>query len=132
MTREEEQYHLNSMANCIMEIENYTNGMDYMDFMQSEETKAAVTRNLVMVGRAALELTNSDEFLDKFEEIDLNAISNLRYAGYNDEMEVNTEAVWQIIEHDLPVIRDEVLDISSKMDNTDDANNYNDDIKGIL
>lgn len=131
MTREEEQYHLNNMASSIMEIENYTKGMDYVDFIQSEETKAAVYRNLAMVGEAAMELSGNDKFLEKFEEINLSTLASLRYAGYNDEMEFNPEGVWQIIESDLPLLRDEILDISSKMDNTDSEENNEDDLRGI-
>lgn len=130
MTREEEQYHLNNMASSIMEIENYTKGMKYTDFVQSEETKAAVIRNLMMVGEAAMELANDERFLDKFEEVDLNALASLRYAGYNDEMEFNTEGIWQIVESDLPLLKDEVLDISSKMDNTDSDENSDEDLRG--
>ncbi|SDK33475.1 Uncharacterized conserved protein, contains HEPN domain [Catalinimonas alkaloidigena] len=115
MTREEDQIHLNNIANCIQEIEAYTEGMDFNNFVQEEEVKASVVQNLQMIGEAATLL--SDEFKEQFTAIELDTLDGLRNAHYNDEMEIDHHSLWGIIQNDLPLIRDIVGTASEQLDN---------------
>jgi uncharacterized protein with HEPN domain len=127
MTLEEEQYHLTTIANSINEIEAYTQGMDYDDFMASEDIRTSVARNIHMVGEAANMLSSNDDWLNKYEELDLHVLSTLRYANYNEQLEMDAHGLWDIIENDMPIIKDKVFTITSRLER---EASYKDDLRG--
>ncbi|UII24140.1 HepT-like ribonuclease domain-containing protein [Fulvivirga ligni] len=114
MNIEEQQLHLNNIIKGIEEVVELTRELDYHQFTQEEQVKEEVYSNLQMVGQAAYELSiNSDNAGDLNFETDI--LSGFRNARYNDEMEVDHQMIWGIIENDLPIIRDEAIEASAQL-----------------
>ena len=114
MRKEEDQVHLNNINDAIQEIYGYVQGMDYNGFVQEEEVRSSVVRNLQMIGEAVTLL--SDEFKENFTAIDLEVLNGLRNAGYNNEMEIDPHGLWSIIQSDLSVISDQINVASEQLD----------------
>jgi uncharacterized protein with HEPN domain len=116
MRIEEDQVHLQNIVNCINEIDGYVEGMDVTEFSRNEDIQAAVARNLQMIGNASQMISKETKLF--YSEVNFEAFESLRFANYNVEVEHGYEAIWSIIENDLPEIRDEVLTITSQMNSS--------------
>jgi uncharacterized protein with HEPN domain len=114
MTKEEQQLHLNNIANGIAAIQNEASGLTYTQFVKEEQVKEAVYANLQMVGEAAYELARStDDMVGLSFDTDL--LAGFRNARYNQEAEVGHQSVWNIIRDDLDEIRTEALRASARL-----------------
>lgn len=118
MATQEDQVHLNNIVTSINEIDSYTQHMDYNQFGRDEETQAVVGRNLRMIGDAASLLT--DEVKDRFGYIDYNVLIGLKNATYNIEMERDPNILWNILQNDLPVIKDDILTATEEINREED------------
>lgn len=125
MTREEEQYHINNIINEINEVQAYTTDIDQQTFEKEEETQTIVARSLKNIGEAASLLASTDDWLDKYEEVDLMALLRLQDAMNNKQLEFAPGVIWNIIKQDLPEIKRELFEISENIDEEED-------IQGIL
>lgn len=125
MTREEEQYHINNIINEINEIQAYTSDMDQHQFEIEEETQQVVGRSLKNIGEAASLLASSDDWMDKYEEVDLMALLRLQDSINNVSLEFAPGVIWTIVKQDLPEIKRELFEITENIDEEED-------IQGIL
>lgn len=125
MTKEEEQYHINSIINEINEVQAYTTNLDQQAFEKEEETRTIVARSLRNIGEAASLLASTDDWMDKYEEVDLQALQRLQDSMYNNEMEFAPGVIWSIIKQDLPEIKRELFEITENISDEED-------IQGIL
>lgn len=121
MTPDEDKLHIQNIVRSAIEIDGYTKGMDYEAFTTNEETRSAVAMNLSMIGNEAALL--SDEFKNQYDELDIRVLENLKNANYNEEMEIDHHYVWNIATQDLPLIKDKLSDVESRI-------NQEEDIKG--
>ena len=115
---EEDQVHLTNIANYINEIEAYTQGMDYQQFVDEEETRVTVMENLQHIGQATALL--SDEYTERFTAVDIRVLEAFKGAKFSDGLEIDYHPTWSIIQNDLPVFKDLVLSDSEQMDIPDD------------
>ena len=115
MTKEEQQLHLNNIIKGIEEIQEETRGLNYQQFTEEEQVKEAVYMNLQMIGQAAYELeSGSDDAPGLNFQSDV--LSGFRNARYNEEAELDHQMVWNVIENDLEIIRDEIIETSAELD----------------
>jgi uncharacterized protein with HEPN domain len=125
MTREEEQYHINNIINEINEIQAYISDLDQHQFEIEEETQQIVGRSLKNIGEAASLLASSDDWADKYEEVDLMALLRLQDSINNVSLEFAPGVIWTIVKEDLPQIKQDLFEITEKTDEEED-------IQGIL
>jgi uncharacterized protein with HEPN domain len=125
MTREEEQYHINNIINEINEIQAYTSDLDQHQFEIEEETQQIVGRGLKNIGEAASLLASTDDWVDKYEEVDLMALLRLQDSINNVSLEFAPGVIWTIVKEDLPQIKQDLFEITEKTDEEED-------IQGIL
>lgn len=114
MTPEEDLIHLRNIIRSALEIEGYTKGQDFEAFAANESARTAVSMNLSMIGNEAYLL--SDDFKNQYDELDIRVLENLKNANYNEEMEIFQNQVWNIVTKDLPVIREKLSDIESRIE----------------
>lgn len=115
---EEDQYHLNNIANYISEIESYVQGMDYHDFEEEEEVRVTVMQNLQHIGQAASLL--SDDFSSQFTDIDYHVLDTFKAAKFDNSLEHGYQQIWAVITNDLPQFRDLIMTESERADIPDD------------
>ena len=118
MATQEDMAHLNNIVNAINEIDGYVGGMDYNQCARDEETQGVAARNLQMIGDAAGMLT--DEVKDEYGYVDFNVLIGLKNANYDKELELDHHFLWNIIENDLPFIRDDIARVSEEIDREED------------
>ena len=112
--KEEDQVHLANIANYINEVESYTQGMDYQQFADEEQTRIMVMENLQHIGQATALL--SDEYTERFTAVDIRVLEAFKGAKFSDALEIDYRPTWSIIQNDLPVFKELILTNSERMD----------------
>jgi uncharacterized protein with HEPN domain len=91
---------------AIQKIGRYTSQMDHDAFLRNELVIDGVARNLEIIGEAARQLP--EEFRRLHTQIPWTAIAGLRNRIIHDYFGLDLEIIWQIIQHDLPVLEKQV------------------------
>jgi uncharacterized protein with HEPN domain len=101
----EDRLYLTHIADCIARIEEYTApGRD--QFMSNHQAQDAVMRNFEIIGEATKRL--SDEALEQTPEIPWRRVASFRDVLIHDYMGINLNRVWNVIENDLPNLKQAV------------------------
>jgi uncharacterized protein with HEPN domain len=109
-TREEDKIRILDITRSINEIRGYVGRSDYDSFAQREDIREAVTSHLLQIGGAAAML--SDEFKDKYADVDWDVLKGLQYANYDQELEMDLHPQWHIVNNDLPEMMDQLMNLS--------------------
>jgi uncharacterized protein with HEPN domain len=118
MSIQEDQVHLNNIITSINEIDSYVENMDLNQFLIDEETQSVVGRNLQMIGDAASML--SDELKDEYGYVDYNVLISLKITLYNIEAERDAGILWDIIQNDLPIIKEDIFAVTEEIGRKED------------
>src|SRR4051812_37181537 len=111
---------LMDIAKSIDEIEGTLAGMRFEDFIKETDVRDDVAYMLQEIGGAARLL--SSEFKETYGDIDWDVLINLQFATYDQEIEIDPNAIWYVIENDLPLIKDQVLEITNVLENKESDN----------
>jgi len=109
------------IAKSIDEIEETVGGMKFEDFIRETDVRDDVAYMLQEIGGAARLL--SFEFKEAYGDIDWDVLINLQFARYDQEIEIDPNALWYVIENDLPIIKDQVLGITTVLEDKE-SNNF--------
>jgi uncharacterized protein with HEPN domain len=90
----------------IGKIERYVTGLDRDAFLKDEKTVDSVVRNLEIVGEAANRIPES--FTSQHPEIKWRRIVGLRNRIVHDYFGLDLEIVWEILEHELPALKENI------------------------
>lgn len=85
---------------------DYIGEMDFESFLKDSKTVDAVIRNFEIIGEAANRLP--EEFKDLHTSIDWHKIRGFRNRIVHDYMGIDYQIVWQIKEHFLPTLLNEL------------------------
>ena len=96
---------LRHILECIERIEQYTKD-GHAAFTASTLVQDGVIRNLQTLGQSALKL--SDALKSAHPEVDWKSIVGLRNVLVHDYLGVNVARIWEIVERDLPDLREKV------------------------
>lgn len=88
---------------AIGEIDNYLDAVSYDDFLGNSEKRFATIKQIEIIGEACNALTT--EFKNAHPEIDWKPIRGFRNISIHEYFAVNFHIVWEIAQHDLPVIK---------------------------
>ncbi len=110
------------IAKSIEEIGAALDGIDFETFLAEENVQEEVTTELSLLGGAATLL--SEEFMEQYGDVDWVTLKLLKYAAYDEANELDPHALWYIIENDLPLVRDQVLDITTVLQDREDREEF--------
>ena len=96
---------IEDILEAIGKIERYVLDMEWEIFQSDEKTGDAVVRNLEIIGEASNRLP--DDFKEKNNTIEWFKIVGLRHRIVHDYFGVDLAIIWQIIQHDLPNLKEE-------------------------
>ena len=98
--------YLNHILECIRRIEDYTSvGED--EFLHDSMRQDAVLRNLHTFAESTQRL--SDEFKESLPNVDWRMIARFRNIVVHDYLGINLDRVWQIVEIDLPDLKERLI-----------------------
>jgi len=104
----DDRLYLIHIAESIEKIEDYTRGGRDV-FMDSLMAQDAVVRNFEVIGEVVKQIPG---FLkEKRPDIPWRRIAGLRDVLIHQYMSVDLEAVWAIVEEDLPILKQAVTEI---------------------
>lgn len=107
MENEEIKQHLNNIVGNIANIQITIEGLTYEDFTENEHLRENVYEDLQQIGQAAEELANQGPDMVQNEDA-INRLTQLKFARFNQTMEIDHHNVWSIIQQDLPEIGEEI------------------------
>ncbi|HXA02349.1 MAG TPA: HepT-like ribonuclease domain-containing protein [Cytophagaceae bacterium] len=108
------------IAKSIDEIQETIAGMKFEDFIRETDIRDDVAYMLQEIGGAARLL--SFEFKETYGDIDWDVLTNLQFATYDQEIEIDPNAIWYVIENDLSLIKDQVLGITTVLEDKESDN----------
>jgi uncharacterized protein with HEPN domain len=84
------------------DIQRFTTGMSYADFLRDDKTQAAAVQRIIVMGEAAKRL--SEEFRTAHPQIQWRQVSGMRDRCIHRYNEIKLDIVWEVVTRDAPVI----------------------------
>lgn len=101
MLREYRPYLRDMLSSAERSLE-YTAGYSFADFLADRKTYDAVLRNLTIIGEAAKQIPA--EVRQRWPDVDWRNMGRFRDIAVHHYFGIDDEAVWSILEADLPVL----------------------------
>ena len=99
------------IARSIEEIQGLTSGMTLDSFSKDTQTKDEISYQLREIGIAAKLL--SEEFKTSYGDVDWDVLTNFQFATWDQELEIDPNFLWSVIENDLTPLHDQIMDITT-------------------
>ncbi len=97
---------LQHILDAIMEIENYTNGVDMETFTSNSMMFNATLRQLEIIGEASSRL--SEQFRLDNNDIPWARIIGLRNLVIHEYFGIDDITIWNIVTNDVPVLKKQI------------------------
>jgi uncharacterized protein with HEPN domain len=99
------------IVEAISEIEQYTLGIDLVEFKSNSMIRFASIKQIEIIGEAAKNITLDTR--NKYDTIDWKQISGLRNILVHEYFGVDVELIWQIIFTDIPELKSKLTSLNS-------------------
>ncbi len=96
------------IVDAISRIDRYLAGVEQEPFLTNDMLKAAVVRELEIIGEASKRF--SEEFKQRTPTIPWKKVAGFRDVAIHDYMEVDLDLVWTIAHQDLPKLKQALSD----------------------
>ena len=108
MSRDYKLY-LQDILNASENIADYTSGLSFGAFSGDKMRVNAVERNLEIIGEAVKGIPH--EIRNNSPDIDWRGYAGLRDILIHQYFRVNLNVIWDVVENELPLLRQEVTNI---------------------
>lgn len=112
MSKREWKLFVEDILESVEKIEEYVKDMTLDDFKQDRKTTDAVVRNFEIIGEASRYIP--DDIKIKFKNVDWKAIVGLRNRIAHEYFGISLAIVWEIIKGELPILKEQMKEISEK------------------
>ena len=102
----DDRLYLIHISECIERIESYVTGRDKQEFLDSTLIQDGVIRNLQVLAESTQRLSNDAK--ESRDEVDWFKIAGFRKVLVHDYLGIDIERVWNILEKDLPVLKEAI------------------------
>ncbi len=100
---------LDDICEAIDRIEQYISGMSFDVFSKDRKSVDAVVRNLEIIGEASNRLPA--DFKNSHSQIQWHKVVGLRHRIVHEYFGIDLQIVWQILQKDLPSLREAISQI---------------------
>lgn len=100
---------LDDICEAIDRIEQYISGMSFDVFSKDRKSVDAVVRNLEIIGEASNRLPA--DFKNSHSQIEWHKVVGLRHRIVHEYFGIDLQIVWQILQKDLPSLRQAISQI---------------------
>lgn len=97
--------YMEDILSSTQEIEEFTEGMSFDEFLRDRKTINAVLRSLEVMGEAVKKIP--DGIRSKYPEIPWKYIAGMRDKLIHEYHGVDLEIVWKVIEEEIPPLKPE-------------------------
>lgn len=104
--------YLTDIVEAIGRVDEYTRDVDFDAFTKKKMAVDAVLRNLEIIGEAASQIP--EEVKKKYVDIPWRDIQDFRIVVAHHYWSMNLERVWDIVQHKLSSLREQVSSILEK------------------
>ncbi len=106
---------LQHIFDAIEEVEKYTSDVSFSDFEQNSMMLHASVRQLEIIGEASNHL--SKEIIATYQTVEWKQIIGFRNLLIHEYFGVDIAVVWNVIQFDLPHLKNEIIIIISDLKN---------------
>lgn len=99
-SRRGDRDYLDDIQDSLKQIQQYTHGYTFQQFVDDRKTQDAVVRNLEIMGEAAKHI--SAALRKRHSEIPWKSLAGVRDRVVHDYFGINYEIIWQIVTKELP------------------------------
>ena len=108
-----DRVYLRHILDAIEKIDSYI-AVGYDEFMSASHWQDAAIRQLEIIGEATKRL--SVDLRSQYDDVPWRRIAGLRDVLIHDYMGVDLEAVWEVTQQHLPVLKDQLTLILDELD----------------
>ncbi|OIN56998.1 HepT-like ribonuclease domain-containing protein [Arsenicibacter rosenii] len=105
---------LGHILDAITELESYTNQQEFSDFCASSMMRYACIKQLEIIGEACNCLTS--HLRDEYTNVEWRKVIGLRHLLVHEYFGVDAALIWSILQTDLPVLKEQILDIAQDIE----------------
>ena len=105
--KKDDTVYLRHIIDAFLQIERYTNGVTYEEFLSNSLLQDAVIRQLEVMGEAARNL--SADLQNEYPAIPWRQMISLRNRMIHAYFNVNIQIIWEIIQGDIPNLKKDMM-----------------------
>ncbi|MGB7570429.1 MAG: DUF86 domain-containing protein [Methanothrix sp.] len=105
--KKDDTVYLRHIIDAFLQIERYTNGVTYEEFLSNSLLQDAVIRQLEVMGEAARNL--SADLQNEYLAIPWRQMISLRNRMIHAYFNVNLQIIWEIIQGDIPNLKQDMM-----------------------
>ena len=113
MTKKDYKVYINDIINTIRDIEEFTRGITYDEFISDKKTVFAVERGIEIIGEATKRIPNS--IRSKYPEIPWRDMTGIRDKVSHDYNGIDLIIVWKTIFQNFPELKVMLSDILAEL-----------------
>jgi len=95
--------YIEDVIDALSKIQQFTQGMEYNDFIKDDKTIFAVVRALEVIGEAAKRISRSVK--NRYPQIPWKDAAGMRDKLIHEYFGINLKVVWDTIKQDIPALK---------------------------
>jgi len=111
--------YIQDIIDAFGEVEDFTVGMQFEDFIIEKKTINAVIRSLEVIGEATKKIP--DNFRIKYNEIPWKRMAGMRDKLIHDYFGIDLEIVWSVVKNELPPLEPLIQKVLQDIENGEEA-----------
>jgi len=110
--KKDDTVYMKHILDAIHRIEEYTQNIEYKDFIENHLIQDGVIRQIEIIGEAVKRLSN--EIREKYTDVPWKDIVGMRNKLIHNYFGVDVDAVWETVKKDIPVLKKKLIGIKAE------------------